>query len=46
MTTNQFAAECLARCIMPELALEQPEIRQALKQGDDSQITALLDQLF
>lgn len=46
MTHNDFVAECVKRMIDPELALEDSEIRQALRDRDVAKVLALLDSNF
>lgn len=46
MTANEFVAECEKRCILPEMALENQQIRQALADRDDSRAREVLDAEF
>lgn len=46
MTANEFAAECVERTLSPELVLEDPEIRLALKERDDNKVIELLNTKF
>jgi hypothetical protein len=46
MTKNQFAAICLERTIDPTLALENDDVRQAIKLDDVYWLIAILDNQF
>jgi len=43
MTANEFVYECEKRTINPGIAIENPEIKQALKDRQDKTVTDLLD---
>lgn len=46
MTANEFAAECAARTIDPAVALENENIRNALRLRDDAKVRQILDAEF
>jgi hypothetical protein len=46
MTKNEFNALCAERTIDPNLALENDELVEALKDRDDKAVVAILDNQF
>ncbi len=46
MSRTEFVAECGARLIAPEIALESDTVRAALRSRDDAAIIAALDGEF
>lgn len=46
MTQNQFNALCAERTIDPNIALENDELVQALKDRDDEAVVTILDNQF
>lgn len=45
MSRLEFNYECVSRTLMPRQVIEEsPEIREALRQGDDERVRQLLDQ--
>jgi len=46
MTKNEFLALCAQACIDPALALENDEIRDAIRAGDARLVQFLLDNEF
>lgn len=46
MTKNQFHEECLNRCIDTDIALENEELCQALRDRDDDAVIAILNEQF
>lgn len=46
MTVDQFATECASRLILPSIALEDDEIVDALRSGDDELVIELLESNF
>ena len=46
MTRNEFASECAQRTIAPEIALENENILDALKERNDERVLWLLDNEF
>jgi len=46
MTQNEFNALCAERTIDPNLALENDELVEALKDRDDKAVVAILDNQF
>lgn len=46
MTQNEFVQACMERTIIPELALEDEDIVEALRNRDDDRVEQLLDTHF
>jgi hypothetical protein len=46
MTANNFNAECLKRTIAPAIAIENENIREALREKDDESVLKILDTEF
>jgi hypothetical protein len=46
MTKNEFAAICVEKLIDPALALENDDVRQAIKLDDVYWLIAILDNQF
>jgi hypothetical protein len=46
MTANEFNALCQERTIDPSLALENPDIVEALKDRDDEAVVTILNNQF
>lgn len=46
MTKNQFNAECAARYIAPDLALENDDLLLALIYNRDAEVLRILDEEF
>lgn len=46
MTMIEFIIECESRSILPDIALEVTELREALKDRDDPRVIRLLDTEF
>jgi len=46
MTKLEFVAECVKRTMLPEIVLENSEIRESLKSRDDKRVIELLDSEF
>jgi hypothetical protein len=46
MTANEFNTECVARTLDPAIAIENPDIRAALRDRDDDRVCELLDTEF
>jgi hypothetical protein len=46
MTKNEFMAICAEKCIDPALALENDEVREAIKLDDVYWLVAILDNQF
>ena len=46
MTANQFAVLCGIYCIDPHVALENEELREALKARDDKKVERILKTQF
>ena len=46
MTQNQFLSECMNRTIDPDLALENDDLIEALKNRDDDLVIEILNNQF
>lgn len=46
MKQSNFVAECVKRCIDPAIALENDNIRAALRVRDDEKVKEILDKEF
>jgi hypothetical protein len=46
MTQNQFTQECAQRMIDPNIALENDDLCEALRERNDEAVIAILDQQF
>ena len=46
MTQNDFLTLCLEHNLTPELALENDDLLQALRQRDDAEVQRIIEQEF
>ena len=46
MTQNEFIAACIAATVLPEMALEDDDVRAALAARDDAAVIAALNENF
>ncbi len=46
MTTDEFARACAERYIDPNIALENENVKQALRERDDNKVIKLLEEEF